>query len=232
MIKCIAIDDEPLALGVIKKYSSETPLIELVDTFTDALQASFYLKVQPVDLLFLDIHMPDINGIRFFESLKIKPLVIFTTAFSEFAVKGFELNAIDYLVKPIKFDRFIQAVKKAEKSLSLRPMITKVEDQYIFVKSGYQLIKIAINDIIYIEGLDDYVKMHLHSNSKPILSLMSLKSILEKLPRDRFMRVHRSFIVPLRKISSVRNKTIFLDQVPIPLGDTYLAVVQEWLSKH
>ena len=232
MIKCIAIDDEPLALGVIKKYASETPLIELMDTFTDTLQAVSFLKIQHVDLLFLDIQMPDISGIRFFQNLKIKPLVIFTTAFSEYAVKGFELNAVDYLVKPIKFDRFIQSVKKAEKAMSVRPLIVKTEEAYIFVKSGYQLVKINLNDIRYIEGLDDYVKIHLLSNSKPVLSLMSLKSIMHKFPEGRFMRVHRSYIIPLRMISSVRNKMIYLDQITIPLGDTYFEAVQNWLSKH
>lgn len=230
---CIAIDDEPLALEIIRKYAADTPLINLVSTFTDAIQALAFLKTQKVDLIILDIQMPDISGIQFYNSLQVKPMVIFTTAFAEYAVKGFELEAIDYLVKPIRFERFLKALMKAEKNHLQKSALPHLDDGFFFVKSGYYMIKIAFNDIHYIEGLDDYIKIHLFDKSKPpLLSLMSLKAAMEKLPDNQFMRVHRSFIIPLNKITSIRNKTICLDKTKIPLGDTYQESVQAWLSNH
>jgi two-component system, LytTR family, response regulator len=232
MIRCIAIDDEPLALAVITKYASETPALRLEKTFTDPFEAANYLKVHPVDLIFLDIQMPDVSGIRFFESLAVKPLVIFTTAFSEYAVKGFELEALDYLVKPVKYDRFLQAVGRAEKILEKKAVPGKPGEEYIFVKSEYQSVRIVVEDILYIEGLDDYIKIHLRNRPKPVLSLMSLKGILEKLPHDRFLRVHRSYIVPVRLVRSVHNRMISLGSVEVPVGETYVKAVQEWLTRH
>jgi two-component system, LytTR family, response regulator len=230
---CIAIDDEPLALEIIRRYSADTPLINLVNTFTDAIQALTFLKTQKVDLIILDIQMPDISGIQFYNSLQEKPMVIFTTAFAEYAVKGFELEAVDYLVKPIRFERFVKALMKAEKHHLRKSAILPQDEGFFFVKSGYYMIKIAFNDISYIEGLDDYIKIHLLNKAKsPVLSLMSLKSAMEKLPDDKFMRVHRSFIIPLSKITSIRNKTIYLEKLKIPLGDTYQEAVQSWLAHH
>ncbi len=230
MIRCIAIDDEPLALQVIIKYAFETPAINLLETFTDAIQATAYLKLNPVDLIFLDIQMPDISGIRFYENLKDKPLVIFTTAFSEYAVKGFELEALDYLVKPVKFDRFVKAVEKARKALEQRNSSADPQMESIFVKSEYQNVRIPVKDIRYIEGLDDYIKIHLENSTKPLLSLMSLKSMMEKLPAGQFMRVHRSYIVQLKNIRSIHNRFISLGDTKIPVGETYNDTVQEWLS--
>lgn len=230
---CIAIDDEPLALEVIKNYAADTPLIHLENTFTDAIQALSFIKAHKVDLIILDIQMPDISGIQFFQSLQVKPLVIFTTAYSEYAVKGFELEAIDYLVKPIHFDRFIKALMKARKVISSQTVPSRSEEGFFFVKSGYAMVRIDFDDILYIEGLDDYVKIHLINNAKsPVLSLMSLKSITEKLPKDQFKRVHRSFIIPLKKITSIRNKTIFLEKIRIPLSDTYSDSIRDWLANH
>jgi len=231
MMTCIAIDDEPLALAVIRKYVSDTPIVRLVNTFTDAIQALTFLKVQPVDLIILDIHMPDISGIQFLQSLKQRPMVIFTTAYSEYAVKGFELEAVDYLVKPIKFERFVNALEKAKKLKEMRnAATTDPDDDFLFVKSGYMDVRVNYNEILYIEGLDDYIKIHFIGEKKPILSLMSLKSMLEKLPAGRFMRVHRSFIVSLKNVRSVRNKYIFLDTGKIPVGDTYQEAVHAWIS--
>ncbi|MCK9203416.1 MAG: response regulator transcription factor [Bacteroidales bacterium] len=230
MMRCIAIDDEPLALEVIRKYCSETPLVKLENTFTDAIQALAWLKMKKVDLIFLDIHMPDISGIQFITSLKNPPLVIFTTAFPQYAVKGFDLEAVDYLVKPIKSERFLKAVIKAQKILERDQPASIPGEGYTFVKSGYQTIKICFNDIRMIEGQDDYIKIHLHSESSPLLSLMSLKSILEKLPGDKFMRVHRSYIVPLKDIHCIRNKYIYLKDDKVPVGDTYHDAIQQWLS--
>ena len=230
MIRCIAIDDEPLALEVIKKYAFDTPAVQLLATFTDAIKAAAYLKLNQVDLIFLDIHMPDINGIRFYENLTKKPLVIFTTAYSEYAVKGFELAALDYLLKPVKFERFIRSVEKARKHLDKPAGDASIQGEFIFVKSEYQNVRIPINEIMYIEGLDDYIKIHLESMSKPVLSLMSLKSVLEKLPRGSFMRVHRSFIVPVKNIRSIHNRFIQLGDTRIPVGETYQEAVRKWLS--
>ncbi len=228
---CIAVDDEPLALEVIKKYVSDTPLVGLTGTFTDAIQALSFLRTQTVDLIILDIQMPDINGIQFFNSIKHRPMVIFTTAYAEYAVKGFELEAVDYLMKPIKFDRFVRALEKARKLMAMRTTIAgSPDDGFLFIKSGYRTVRINFSDIRYIEGLDDYIRIHFISDQPSLLSLMSLKSVLEKLPEDRFMRVHRSFIVSLKHVRSIRNKYIFLDNVKIPVGDTYNDAVQSWLS--
>jgi two-component system, LytTR family, response regulator len=233
MMTCIAIDDEPLALEVIKKYISDTPLVRLVNTFTDAIQALTFLKVQQVDLIILDIQMPDISGIQFLQSLKQPPMVIFTTAYTEYAVKGFELEAVDYLVKPIKFDRFVLALEKAKKLMAMCTMIsTEPDEGFVFVKSGYGTVRINFGEILYIEGLDDYIKVHFRDERKPVLSLMSLKSMLERLPPGRFLRVHRSFIVSLKDIRSVRKKYISLGSVTIPIGDTFNEAVHSWLSDH
>jgi len=231
MITCIAIDDEPLAIEVIKKYLSDTPMVHLERAFTDAIQALAYLKNHTVDLIILDIQMPDISGIQFLQSLQERPMVIFTTAYAEYAVKGFELEAVDYLVKPIKFERFVKALRRAEQVYAMQnAMASAPADEFFFVKSGYGTVKINFSDIFYIEGLDDYIKIHFVTEARPVLSLMSLKSVLEKLPEGRFMRVHRSFIVALKNVRSVRKKFIYLDQVQIPIGDTYSEAVQGWLS--
>jgi len=230
MIHCIAIDDEPLALDVIRKYASEIPSLHLAETFTDAIRALSYLKRHPVDLLFLDIRMPDINGIRFFKSLAKQPLVIFTTAFSEFAVKGFEVEAVDYLVKPFKFDRFASAVTRVQKRLEGIIKETNPGDAFIFVNTGYRSVKITLDDISHIEGFDDYIKIHLLKNSRMVLTLMSLKAILKRLPAGDFIRVHRSFIVPVRHILSIHNKQVDLGNVKIPLGDTYVKRVLDWMK--
>ena len=227
---CIAIDDEPLALEVIKKYVSDTPLVRLTDTFTDAIQALTFLKTHTVDLILLDIHMPDISGLQFLQSLQQRPMVIFTTAYAEYAVKGFELEAVDYLIKPIKFERFVKALEKARKLMAMHTAKdVSPEDGFLVVKSGYSLARIKFSNIRYIEGLDDYIRIHFLDEQKPILSLMSLKSVLEKLPEAGFMRVHRSFIVSLKNVRSVRKKYIFLENVKIPIGDTYAEAVHSWL---
>jgi DNA-binding LytR/AlgR family response regulator len=227
----IAIDDEPLALEVIRNYVADTPLVRLVNTFTDAIQALAFLRIQPVDLIILDIQMPDISGIQLLQSLKQRPMVIFTTAYAEYAVKGFELEAVDYLLKPIKFDRFVSALEKARNLMAMRAAVMpEAADDFLSVKSGYGTVRINFSDILYIEGLDDYIKIHFIDGKRPVLSLMSLKSILEKLPEDRFMRVHRSFIVSLNNVRSVRKKHIFLDALKIPIGETYAEAVYSWLS--
>jgi two-component system, LytTR family, response regulator len=232
MIRCVAIDDEPLALEVIRNYISRVPGIQLVETFRDAFKALASLESHPVDLVFIDIQMPGIDGLQVVQSLNPRPLIIFTTAYSKYAVRGFDLEAVDYLLKPIRFERFTQALSKVRKVMELQAPEKLHDSDFIFVKSEHRSVRIAFEDILYIEGLDDYVKIHLQSNPRPVLSLMSRKSIMQKLPLNQFMRVHRSYIVPIRLIRSIHNRHISLGYVSIPVGDTYIRTIHEWLSQH
>lgn len=220
MISCIAIDDEPLALEIIQSFCDRINDIELKKTFTSNSEAGHYLKKQPVDLIFLDIQMPDINGIDFYKSLDHAPLLILTTAFAEYAVEGFNIKAVDFLLKPINFQRFEQAVKKARDSYEFFQTNKDSEHRYLMVRSEYSLVKIPFEEILYIETLDDYIKIHQHEK-KVVLTIMSLKKVLEKLPGEEFVRVHRSFIVPLKRIESVRGKNIMVAGQEIPIGKNY-----------
>lgn len=220
MIKAIAIDDEPPALQLIETFCSRTEEILLEKTFTNPDEALKYLRKFPVDLLFLDIQMPSVNGIDFYKSVKQDTMVIFTTAFSEYAVEGFNLSAVDYLLKPFTYKRFQQAVAKAVEYYNFKNQQQSEEQKYIFIRADYSLLKIAIADIIYIEGLDDYLKIHLE-NKTPVVARMTMKAMTEKLPAKDFIRVHRSYIVPLSRINSVRNKTIYIGEEEIPLGSSY-----------
>lgn len=218
MIKAIAIDDEPLALKVIENFCEKVDFISLEKTFNKPNEALKYTDNFPVDLLFLDINMPSINGIEFYKQLKQNTMVIFTTAYSEYAVEGFNLNAIDYILKPFTFDRFLTAVNKAQEFYNYQSQ-NQNTSQFLFVRADYSLIKINIANIMYIEGLDDYLKIHIQ-NQKTVVTRVTMKSILEKLPKD-FVRVHRSFIVPLSRVESVRNKTITIAGTDIPIGASY-----------
>lgn len=218
MIKAIALDDEPLALEILQSLCETIEYVELEKTFTKSDEAFKYLKKYPVDLLFLDINMPSISGLDFYKKLPHKTMVIFTTAHSEFAVEGFTLSATDYLLKPISFPRFEQAVEKAYSQFKLQNQ--NIEQQHLFIRADYSLIKILFSDILYIEGLDDYLKIHIQ-NQKTVVARMTLKSIIQKLPETEFIRVHRSFIVPISKIEKIRNKIIHIDQVEIPISASY-----------
>lgn len=223
MIKAIAIDDELPALKIIENFCEKTGMIELQKTFSMPTEALKHLKKFPTDLLFLDINMPSISGIELYKSVEQNTMVIFTTAYSEFAVEGFNLNAVDYLLKPYTYERFLQAVTKANDLHGTSLPSEKSMEQYLFVRADYSLIKIAINDIILIEGLDDYLKIHLHNNPKPIVTRMTMKGIIEKLSAKDFIRVHRSFIVPFSKIENVRKKIISIEGKEIPIGSSYEA---------
>jgi DNA-binding LytR/AlgR family response regulator len=218
MIKAIAIDDEPLALEILQSLCSAIEYVDLVKTFTKSDEAFKYLKKYPVDLLFLDINMPSISGLDFYKKLPHKTMVIFTTAYSEFAVEGFTLSATDYLLKPISVSRFSQATEKAFSQWKLQSQ--NIEQQYLFIRADYSLIKILFSDILYIEGLDDYLKIHIQ-NQKTVVARMTLKAILQKLPETEFIRVHRSFIIPISKIEKIRNKIIFIEQTEIPVSASY-----------
>ena len=221
MIKAIAIDDEPPALSVVEAFCNNTGFVDLQKTFTNPTEALKHLRKFPVDLLFLDINMPSLSGLDFYRSLEQSTMVIFTTAHSEYAVEGFNLNAVDYLLKPFTYERFLQAVNKANEAYHYQSQsIAANTAQYLFIRADYSLNKVAVTDILYIEGLDDYLKIHLQ-NQKPIVARMTMKAILEKLPNKEFIRVHRSFIVPFSRIENVRNKTISLAGVDIPIGSSY-----------
>lgn len=233
MIRCIIIDDEPLAIGIIKSYCEDVGGLHVIGTFTNPLDATNILSKEKIDLVFLDIEMPQINGIDFLKTIDQKPLFIFTTAYPQYAIDGFELNAVDYLVKPIRFARFVKAINRAKELFELRNISktkagnvtsasgsTTSSDEFIFVKSEYDNIKIKLEDIKYIQGLKDYLKIHTQE-SKPILTLMSFKSIESKLPTSNFLRVHRSFIVNVSSIDSIQRSKIVIDGIRIPLGDSY-----------
>ncbi|MBK7639221.1 MAG: response regulator transcription factor [Bacteroidetes bacterium] len=221
MMIAIAIDDEPLALELIEAYCSNLNDLQLVQSFTNTAKAKIYLQNNTVDLIFLDIQMPNISGIDFYNNLEEKPLVIFTTAYSNYALKGFELNAIDYLLKPFDFERFHKAVIKAKEYFAFSNK-SKNEVRYIYVRADYALIKIDCNEILFLESIDDYIKIHL-LGKKPIMTLGTLKSMEEKLPNELFTRVHRSYIVSINKIESVKGKNIQMNASEIPISNKYEA---------
>lgn len=219
MIQAIAIDDEPPALKVIENFCSQIPSIKLVKTFSKPNDALRHIQKFPVNLIFLDIQMPSVNGIEFSKQLNPEIMVIFTTAFSEYAVEGFNVSAVDYLLKPFTFERFQQAVQKANDYYAYLKNTDK-GGQHLYIRADYSLHKIYIPDILFIEGLDDYLKIHLEGK-KTIVARMTMKNLLEKLPSSEFIRVHRSFIVPFKRIESVRNKMIQLAGEEIPIGNSY-----------
>ena len=226
MITAIALDDEPLAIDVIKTYCQKVDEVKLLATFTEAGPAMKYLDENPVDLLFLDINMPAISGIDFYKKVSKNTMVIFTTAYSEYAVEGFNLNAVDYLLKPFDFKRFQQAVDKIKEYHNYAQLKENEQPQYLFVKVDYSMVKVPFDEIAYIEGLDNYLKINFDSG-KSLLVRMSMKTISEKLPAAEFIRVHRSFIIPFSKVVSVRNKTIYLDKKEIPIGTNYVDEVMK-----
>ncbi len=220
MISCVAIDDEPLALDVLTEFANKTPMLELKATFTDSFKALEYLKKEDVDVIFLDIQMPQLTGIQLLKSLSNPPLVIFTTAYSKYAVEGFNLDAVDFLLKPFAYERFLKAVNKVSDYISHKDKPAPADSvDFIFLKSDYQIVKVGLGDIQYIEGMDDYVKIF--TDDKMVLSNMTMKDMLKKLPANAFVRVHRSYIVPLKRIESVRNKRIKMGDKMIPVGDSY-----------
>jgi len=235
MIKCIAIDDEPLALKQIATYIDKTPYLTLVNTFESALEAIEFLGTKEVDLMFVDINMPDLSGMEFVKSLKAAPGVIFTTAYSEYALEGFKVDAIDYLLKPIGYSDFLKAYEKAKNRLQLNvEKISEIgsKNDFLLIKSEYKILRINYSDIKYIEGMREYLRIHIE-NKKPVMTLLSMKKMEEYLPAKDFMRVHRSFIVNLNKVSVVeRNRIVFDNDVYIPIGEQYKGVFREFLDKN
>jgi DNA-binding LytR/AlgR family response regulator len=233
-IKCLAIDDEPLALKQIGLYIKKTPFLELVALCNSAYDAIGYVNANKVSLLFVDINMPDLSGMDFVRSISEKPSIIFTTAYSEYAIEGFKVDAIDYLLKPIGFSDFLKAANKAKSvfdSKEHQSETIKTSGDHLFVKSDYKLIRIELSDIKYIESMHEYVRIHL-INEKPVMTLVSMKSVEEQLPSDKFMRVHRSYIVNLERIKVIaRNRIVFDNSVYIPVSEQYKAKFQEFIDK-
>ncbi len=250
-LNCIAVDDEPLALGLVCNFIEKTPFLNLAGRYTSAVEALQGLQEKEVDLLFLDIQMPDLTGIELARVLDkaagtgpggnaAVPRIVFTTAFNQFALEGFKVDALDYLLKPFNYEEFLRAatkaktyfdlVRKAENGPAEAPLPSAAEG-YLYLKVEYQLVRVAHQDILYIEGLKDYVKVHLAGESRPLLSLTSLKSLEEKLPAQRFMRIHRSYIVGLDKIEAITKTSLQIGPDTIPVSEQYKEAFGEYVSR-
>jgi DNA-binding LytR/AlgR family response regulator len=235
MIRTIAIDDEPLALKLIAGYITKTPFLELVSTFDNPLSVLEFLENEPVDLIFADIQMPDLSGTDFVRLMDKGPKVVFTTAYERYAIEGFKLNAVDYLLKPYSYEEFLIAAQKVQKLIELeRKALPQLEanSEFLFLKSEYKIRRINFNDILYIEGLKDYIKVFIKNEEKPILSISTLKMVESKLPAQHFMRVHRSFIVNLDKIDTIERSRIVFGKVYIPISEQYKDSFQEFLDRN
>ena len=237
-ITCIAIDDEPLALGLVVSYIKKTPFLELCGDFDNPIDAMEFMEANPVQLLFLDIQMPDLTGIDFTRILDNKCKVIFTTAYDKYAVEGFKLEVLDYLLKPISYEVFLKSANRAKNYFDLldsarsqggSPM--KSDEEYLFVKADYQLKRINYNDILYFEGLKDYVQIFMTSSKTPVIFHSTMKSIEEKLPRDKFMRVHRSYIVNLDKVKTIERYRIIFGKSRIPISEKYKDAFDEFVKR-
>lgn len=238
MIRCIIVDDEPLAVVQLEKYVERVSFLECVGVCNSASEASELLMREPVDVMFLDINMPDVSGMQFVRSLANPPLVVFTTAYSEYALEGFKVDAVDYLLKPIGFEDFLHAANKVQAMLralhsahDASPLLSYADDS-LFVKSDYRIVRVPLNSIVYVESMSEYVRIFVEGKSKPIISLLSMKKIEEVLPSDVFMRVHRSYIVNLCKIKEVSKMRIIYDgDVSVPVGDMYKDAFYDYIER-
>ena len=241
MIKVLAIDDEPLALRQLTTYISKVPFLELAGQCQSALQAREIMEREVIDAIFCDINMPDLSGMDFVRQLAAPPLIVFTTAYSEYAIEGYKVNAVDYLLKPFGMNDFLRAAMKVQEQYNLRHQNTPAAQQSspvdqsdgtIFVKTDYRVVRISIADIRYVEGMSEYLKIHLEGQ-KPVITLLSMKKMEEYLPAQQFMRIHRSYIVNLTKIQEVNKNRIILDaETNLPLGDLYKEQFNDYLSKN
>lgn len=234
MISCITIDDEPLALKQIAMYIKKTSFLNLVGSFESAMEALNFLNNNTVDLMFVDIQMPDLGGMDLVKSLENCPKVIFTTAFSEFAVEGFKVDALDYILKPLDYPTFMKAANKAKTHFDLlKSTLEKLNAnaEHLFLKSEYKIVRIEIGKILYIESMQEYIRIHLE-NAKPVMSLLSMKNIEQKLPSSRFMRVHRSYIVNLEKITTIERNRILFDKEYIPVSDQYKDAFRKYINEN
>jgi DNA-binding LytR/AlgR family response regulator len=236
-LKCIIVDDEPIALGLLEKYVEQTPFLDLKGKFSNAITAAQFLQENEVNLIFTDIQMPDVDGLELSKMIQKSTKVVFTTAFDEYAVEGFKVDAMDYLLKPFDYNEFLKAALKVKEWFELvqaknQSMEVSNEKKFLFVKSEYKQIKIDLDEIDLIEGLKDYAKIWLTGNPKAILTLMSLKKLEEELPSQKFMRIHRSFIISLNKIESIERNQVVIREKHIPISDQYKEVFQEYVSRN
>ena len=231
---CAIIDDEPLAAELLASYAQKTTFLELVGTYNSAIEAMKVIRTTPVDLLFLDIQMPELSGLEFATILSPKTMIVFTTAFDRYAVESYKVNAIDYLLKPIAYDAFLHSANKALQMLETRSTqkSVKSEERFFYVKSEYKLIRILIDDILYIEGLKDYVKIRLAAPQKSVNCLMNMKALEDYLPQQDFMRVHRSYIVNLKRVEAIDRLRVVIGDTFIPISDTYKDAVTQFIASH
>ena len=231
MIRCMAIDDEPLALQQIVAYIGKVPFLELAAQCQSAMEAKAFLEQDTVDAIFCDINMPDLNGMDFVKSLVTPPLIVFTTAYSEYAVEGFRVNAVDYLLKPFGLQDFQRAANRLLSLTSrLSPLTSHLENDVVFIKTEYRVVKVSISDIRYVEAMSEYLKVYLEGEAKPIITLLSMKKMEERLP-DNFMRIHRSYIVNLKNVQEVNKNRIIMDaDTYLPIGDMYKDTFQAYLD--
>ena len=233
-LTCAIIDDEPLAVSLLETYANKTPFLTLNGRYNSAVLALPELNANPVDLLFLDIQMPELNGMEFSRMISENTRIIFTTAFEEYALESYKVNALDYLLKPISYADFLQSAKKALQWMEMlhnRQSVKPSEPESIFIKTERKLVQIDLNQILYIEGLKDYVKIFIEGQAHPVLSLMSMKAMEELLPPAKFIRVHRSFIVQPEKIKIIERSRIVFGKEYIPVSDNYREKFYEFLSR-
>lgn len=243
-LSCIIIEDEPLARNLLEEYINKVPTLKLHQSFSNPLKALDALHNVNVDILFLDVQMPEITGISFLKILKKKPIVILTTAYSEYAIEGYELNITDYLLKPITFERFLKAIEIATQRLAKKPISNKAgafiekplvvgtpspQEPYIFVKDGFKLVKVKLNDIMYVEGLKDYVRIH--TPQQKTVTLQQLKVLEELLPKDKFIRVHHSYIISIDWVTVVHRQKVEMGNISIPISDTYRKNFKKFIGK-
>lgn len=227
MIRCLLVDDEKLALELMEDNVQKVPFLKLMGKCKNAMDAMEFLRREPVDLIFLDVQMPGISGIQFLNSLANPPMVIMVTAYDDYAIEGFNLNVVDYLLKPVAFERFLKAVNKADELLSLRQQQKETsvksvpEPEHIFVNADYSVVRINIADITYVEGLKDYIKIYVESAPKPIITRLSMRFMEEKLPTEGFARVHKSYIVSLKKVTAFRKNRVMIGAAEISISDNY-----------
>ena len=235
MFRCIAVDDEPLALELLEDNISKLPYLQMVAKCSNAMEAMKILQEQTVDLIFLDIQMPGLTGLQFIQSLSNRPMIILITAYEKFALEGFNLDVVDYLVKPVSLERFIKACNKALELFQLKNRSKENKNEpapdYFFVNVEYSLLKVAYKDIKYIEGLKDYLKIHLQSSSKAVITRMTMKAIEEHLPASQFIRIHKSYIVSIAFITAIRKSSVFIDQLELPVSETYQEILMKLAGK-
>lgn len=234
-ISCVIVDDEPYALELIQNYVSKTPFLELKGKCSNAFDALEILNNEKIDVIFLDIQMPELTGIELSKTISKETRIIFTTAFSEYALDGFKVDALDYLMKPFNFEEFYNAALKAKEWFGLKRKSvseTAANNDFIFVKSEYKQLKIKLEDVLYFEGLKDYIKIWLVNQPKAILTLMSLKSLEEELPESKFMRIHRSFVIALDKIEEIERNQVIINKQRITVAEQYKSKFQSFIGKN